>query len=257
MVVAAIATIFNEADIIGTNLRHLAAEGVDLVLLALGPSTDDTNAIVYETHLGGSLEALETTVMWVQDNDPIHHQPQWINFLAAQAVELGAEWIIPFDADEFVYATHGHSTVAEALDDVPAWAHAVMMPQYRHVSWNVRQDWRTLPKIAMRSSVIRNGARITNGNHALTEGVAVGESVLAMRELHYRGFDHFVRKTRERCATIDPTLPDGDGAHQLRYRGMNEAELWLEWLHYLGNSAVYLDPIPSRLPYAERVSVSQ
>ena len=232
MKVAAIATVYNEADIIAETLTHLYCEGVASIYIVDGNSTDGTRDIY-----------ARFPVKVYDQTETFHAQPVWITRLAQVAYEDGADWVIPFDADEFWYAPSG-LTIAETLDRY-AVADVHWAPMYQHINFDYREpDTKPLPKVAFRAY---DDVRVANGNHAAQshdfKGTEFG--LLAIREIQYRGFDHFVRKIKERNATIDPSLPPTEGAHHKRYAGWSEEGLRLEWQKMVARANV-LDPIPVR-----------
>lgn len=230
--IAAVATVYNEADIVGDSVRHLLNEGVDHVWVAHGPSTDGTGDIL--------AEFAEVTV--VEDRDVFHYQPKWINHLVGVAGAAGAEWIIPFDADEFWYPTEA-ATLAEALSGIPDTVEKLLVRQFMHRDWDHRYtDYHTLGKVCFR---YRPWARVTNGNHdvSLSGGMA---GVVDLRELQFRSFDHMARKCHERVDRIDPSLPETDGAHQRVLAVLSPDDLRAEWDRRQEYSVVY-DPIPARV----------
>lgn len=244
--VAAVATVLNEADIIASSLDHLLHEGIASVWLAIGPCTDNTLEIVqsFGDYFGESLHI-------VADPSSVHYQPRWISALAREATSGGAEWILPFDADEFPVC-HEFEDLETAFASQPAHAGKLYLPQVRHASWTISfPSVATLSKCAWRADPDRT-ILVANGNHNCdVSGDALAYAGMEIREICWRSFEHFVRKTRERTRTLDPTLPPGEGVHQTRYAGLNEEALWLEWCAYLSSNPAHYDPIPSKSPLVQ------
>lgn len=230
--IAGVATVYNEADIIGLSIRHLLNEGVDRIWIAHGPSTDDTGDILAEFP--------EVTV--VDDTDDRHYQPKWINHLVGLAGEAGAEWVVPFDADEFWYPTEA-ADLKEAFAGVPADVRKLFVRQFMHRDWDhCYVDYPTLGKVCFRYAP---GIEVSNGNHDVNlPGGTAG--VVDLRELQFRSFDHLARKCRERVDRIDPSLPETDGAHQRVLAALSPEDLRAEWERRQGFSVRY-DPIPARV----------
>lgn len=228
--IAACTTLLNEADILAKNLAHLYDEGVDEIFAAVGPCNDETPTI-----------CLEYEVHTLIDNEPIHYQPRLMNRLADWAHDNGHDWIIAFDADEFWYATEA-PTIRDAIRKVPDSVGVLCARMFQHHDWDHRElGPKPFPSVAYRWAPT---ARIANGNHSVS-GVP-GDTlwgVLDLRELQYRGFDHFCRKVRERCDTLDRSLPSGDGAHHTRFRNASLEELRAAWDAMREVPTVY-DPIP-------------
>lgn len=230
--IVAVSTVRNEADIIGQSVAHLLAEGVDQLLIADGMSTDGTREIL----------AGFDQVTIVDDTEEFHRQPMWINRLASRAADLGARWILPFDADEFHCATGGE-TLAEFFANVRPGITKVYAPMLHHLNTEWRwPEAKPLPKVAYRAFP----CSIRPGNHDVSvPGGSLYEG-LVVREIQYRGFDHFMRKIRERNATRPPTDPKSHGAHHWQFDGWTREQLEPVWDEMVERATVY-DPIPSRV----------
>ncbi len=235
MSVAAVSTVRNEVDIIEATVSHLLEEGIERVYIADGLSTDGTREILDDLSL-----MLPITV--ITDGEPYHYQPAWMDRLAALAASEGHEWIVAFDADEFWYAnTDTH--ISEALRVVPPDVGVLTARMYQHTDWDHRHIHpQPFPKVAYRWNP---NARIANGNHSIA-GVPgmVWPGILDIRELKYRGYDHFKRKIIERNATLDPSLPQTDGWHMRVLDGLPEEELRRAWDSMQQVPAV-VSPVPS------------
>ena len=103
--IAAVTMVRNEEDIIGEVVRHLLNEGIDLVIVADNLSEDFTRPILDE------LANLDPRVLVVDDPDPAYDQAGKMTRLVHRAGAMGADWILPFDADEWWYWAGG--TLAE------------------------------------------------------------------------------------------------------------------------------------------------
>lgn len=232
--IAAVLTVRNEADVIECSLRHLLDQGVDRIYVAEGRSSDGTQDILQD------LRDETGRICWVDDHEPCHRQQEWTDRLARWAHEDGAEWIIAADADEF-WCAEGR-TVAEALSSTTA--SVVLASVYVHPTWERRRrDPQPWPSVAYRWC---EGAAVDPGNHGVV-GVSghVERSLLAVRELQYRSFEHFVAKMRDRNARIDPALPPDAGWHHRRLAEFTEDELRAEWAEMQAAPSVE-DPIPCR-----------
>lgn len=92
-----VAMMRNEEDTARHVIEHLFAQGVDAVLVADNDSTDGTAAVLSslaETH----------PVHIVQDRLVAYTQATKMNMLSSIARRSGADWIVPFDADELWFA---------------------------------------------------------------------------------------------------------------------------------------------------------
>lgn len=236
MRVWAVTTVRDEVDIIGHTIAHLLAEGVEHIFVYDGMSIDGTRDVLAGFN--------QVTVF--DDHERYHLQPKRMTELAELAYANGAEWIIPFDADEWwCSTTPGHRLVDTfaALPNTITRAYASM---WQHRNWEWREPMpKPLCKVAFRW---QDGAKLHNGNHDV-DGVGgqIINNALQVREIQYRGFDHFIEKIKARCATLDPALPESHGGHHKNLAKLTPDELRREWLA-MGERATVNDPIPSRCP---------
>ena len=83
----------DEPDIVRLSVLHHLRTGVDHVLLVDNGSSDRTREIVEELGRGRRVTAWRDESEW--------HQEAMFTELAREAFRLGADWVVPFDADEF------------------------------------------------------------------------------------------------------------------------------------------------------------
>lgn len=239
--IAAVTMVKDEADIIGDVLAHLLNEGVDEIIVADNLSSDGTRDI---------LESFPVHI--VDDPEVGYYQSEKMTRLACQAGALGAEWVIPFDADEIWYAPQ--STLKEFLTactaDVLA-AHALQHipqrddpdgPPTRSMGWR-RDQWSHMPSMAFR---YEPGVAIAQGNHEVTRGgIRVGG--LEIREFQYRSFEQMIRKVRNGKAAYDATqISYGEGTHWRRLGALSGPELEQEWAQMTNPVGLVFDPAPIR-----------
>lgn len=93
----AVSMMRNEADTALHAIRHMLEQGVDAVLVADNGSTDDTPGIL------ATLSA-DHPVHVVEDHLVAYEQSVKMTALAVLARKSGADWIVPFDADELWFA---------------------------------------------------------------------------------------------------------------------------------------------------------
>lgn len=94
----AVGMVRNEEDIIGHAIRHLLDQGVDHILVADNLSTDGTPDVLAQ------LARQDPRVHVVRDLVDAFYQSEKTSRLARVAWWCGADWVIPFDADEFWFA---------------------------------------------------------------------------------------------------------------------------------------------------------
>lgn len=220
----AVSMVKDEADIIGSTVRHMAGQA-DHVIVADNQSSDGTRQV---------LESLDVHV--VDDPDPAYMQSQKMTTLARLAYEMfGADWIVPFDADEVWYSPFGR--IADVLEGIaPQWLVA-SATLYDHVATGddgADQDpvrrilWRrvepgALPKVACR---FREDLTIEQGNHGayFDGGTTILPGQLVVRHFPYRSAEQFVRKARNGAEAYRATeLPPDVGAHWRQYGAIAEA----------------------------------
>ena len=91
----------NESDIIRENIEFHLNHGVDQIIVTDNCSADDTLDILREYEKGGVIRI-------IQEPSLDYNQTRWVTRMAIIArEELGADWIIHNDADEFWYPDSG------------------------------------------------------------------------------------------------------------------------------------------------------
>jgi glycosyltransferase involved in cell wall biosynthesis len=184
------------------------ADQVDFLIVADNRSVDGTREIL------DSLAA-ELPLSVVEEPQPGYYQSQTINALATQAAERGAEWIVPFDADEWCFSPHGRlgdvlAERTEALVFAASHSHvptsediAVEPDPIRRLGWR-EQNPDKLPKVACR---VLPGMTISQGNHVASYGrrVARTRGQFAIRHFPYRSPEQFEHKIRNGSAAIAAT----------------------------------------------------
>lgn len=196
--IAAVAVVRDEADIIATTVAQLQTQ-VDEVIVADNGSTDGTLEI---------LEDLGITVL--HDSQRAFYQAAKVTRLAQVAYGMGADWVVPFDADEFWQAPPGE-TVADVLNRQPEGVRAVGAVFWNHVPTDVddesvtdpvrRLTYRELGNGQMLRVCARTGPDLTieDGNHFAFHGdrMAFAWPALVVRHFSLRSFDQFCAKARK------------------------------------------------------------
>jgi len=218
----------DEQDVAEGVIKHLIDEGVDGIIVADNLSQDATR----ERILGCRDYAATHGVRLVLeiDDEPGYYQSRKMTALAAKAVEMGATWIVPFDADEIWYATDRLGVVLRGMEptiDVvtvpitnhfPSGIDPVGDDPFRTIQWR-QKDSQRLPKVAFRWM---EGCVIEQGNHGVyfpRPAKFHKNSGVALRHFPYRTFDHFKQKAiNGKAAYIAAKdLPEDMGMHWRQY----------------------------------------
>lgn len=257
--IAGISLVKDEIDVIERTVRHMATQ-VDALLVADNGSTDGTREL-----LGELAEDLPMTVL--DDHEKAHYQARKLTALAGTAAEHGAEWVVPFDADEIHFAFAGR--IADVIRSVPsAWIFTADMYEHRPTARDEgehpfdRMAWRDpdlnpLLKIACRT---HRTVAIHEGSHSVDYSGDYPETVsgqLHIRHFPYRSPEQFVSKARNGSAGRNATdLDPEEVSPHLREYGRLLAEGGPPALEYLFYDRFYsedpeadglvLDPCPSR-----------
>lgn len=260
----------DEGDVAYHTLCHLAGEGLAGVIVADNMSTDATRAELERARVDlarGSPWERAFEIVIVEDDEPGYYQSRKMTALAARAAkEHGAQWIVPFDADELWY-TRGER-LGLLLTNMPSYTHAVEALLYNHfpssidpvganpfesIQWRQREAG-PLPKVCFRWTP---NITILQGNHAIS-GCAghITRTGVELRHFPYRSFEQFKHKAEMGAAAYAATdLPEYEGAHWRQYGAILERhgesalrEVYERWFWHLApvESGLVLDPAPFR-----------
>lgn len=251
----AILMVKDESDILGATLDHLFSEGIDGALVSDNLSSDGTPDILSRLQNHYNLH-------WHTDPQVAYYQADKMTQLADIAAQLGAEWIVPVDADELWYSW-GEKNLADTLREsdaqvagIPLWNHFATDKDltgnpfermvYRH------PDRGALDKIAYR---YHSAWTIEMGNHGVRDGqgnklAGVGLTI-GIRHFPYRSFEQFKRKVINGSRAYAATnLPWWYGTHWRdygrAYAQFGDAGLRPIWsnFYYPGAQGLLYDPAP-------------
>jgi Glycosyl transferase family 2 len=142
MKLVGITMVRNEADIVGLTIRHHLRIGCDAILAVDNASTDRTSAVLER------LARRDERVRWASDPGS-YRQSEITTGLAHQAAALGADWVMPFDADEFWWSRGPVKAVLDRARDAAALlAPVVNFVQHRR---RTRSSRRALLSMRMRA----------------------------------------------------------------------------------------------------------
>jgi len=230
----AVSMMKDERDIVRTTVARMMGQ-VDRVLVADNGSIDGTRQI---------LERFDIDL--VDDPDPGYYQSQKMTHLARVAMERGAEWIVPFDADEIWITADRERRIADVLAELPPEAmvadaavldHVALVDDDRLSEWR-RSEILPLRKVACRAA---EGLTIEQGNHgARYEGVPHPlrvSGLLEVRHFPYRSPQQMIRKARNGAAAYAATdLPESVGAHWRGYGKLTDEQITEVFHEYFASS---------------------
>ncbi len=188
----AVAMTRNNADIIVPVVEHLFRQGVEGVVIADNRSTDETPALL-------SRLAEQHPIYLTSDREEGYYQASKMTLLSDWARRAGADWIVPFDADEFWFAPE--ATLADYLRnrgvDVVAAAIHNLFPvpgvAFGQGPWRLETTPHRLQKVAFRA---HRYASLDYGNHRVSRP---GSSSAGLRVVHvpWRSYEQFRQKGLE------------------------------------------------------------
>jgi GT2 family glycosyltransferase len=245
MGVIAVSVVRDEVDVIATTVRQLVGEGVEQVIVADNRSTDGTAALLEQLVTDG----LPLSVL--PDDDPGHRQGDKITALAHEAARRGADWVLPFDADELWYSPLPGRTIADAVLDLPADVDVVLAEGWDHVARTSGglSPWRRpeprpehLPKVVFRAGL---GRRVAEGSHAVTPAGHAVRGPLAYRHLQYRSPEQMARKVRQGAAALVAAgMPADVGVHWRELDALPDEGIAAEWERLCAEEGLVYDPAP-------------
>lgn len=230
----AVAMVRNEADIIADTVAHLFRQGVDGVLVADNGSTDATLEVLHD--LAGRYPLYVGT-----DSEPAYYQAQKMTLLARLAAECGADWIVPFDADEWWFGAAGERLVDTLRRSETGVAAALLFNCYPPVAEAGGPEWRFDPLSARLTKVAfrwRPLAALQHGNHAVFHPDQSHE-ILNILHFPWRRFEQFQDKVRHGMAALEGVgkRTDGAGDHWQVLGRLSDEELRSAWESLLQGKA--------------------
>ena len=216
----AVAMVRNERDIIATTVRHLLGQDVARVLVVDNGSTDDTLAV---------LESVADPRLLVgHDREQGYYQAAKMTELARWAGRHGADWVVPFDADE-LWSAPG-TTLGRHLATCPApVARADIhnaFPTGDPAVWRVEVDADPMRKVAFRPHPL---AILDTGNHWVSRPGPVCTGI-SLVHLPWRSREQLAGKLRQGASAIAAVDGPVDwGGHWQRHGSDSDAELERIW----------------------------
>jgi glycosyltransferase involved in cell wall biosynthesis len=238
----------NEEDILEYVLKHLLEEEIDNIIVADNLSTDNTKDILLD--LSRQYKNIEV----LEDTEPAYYQSEKMTNLAHYAARCGAEWIVPFDADEVWYSTTGDTlgaTLRSMKEDV------AVAKVYDHYPIQVNTEESNPIKSIVHKEIVEElfpcvafkydiNIQIALGNHDVLKDGMRNYSDIEIRHFQYRSFDQFKRKLRNGKKALElSNLSEITGTHWRYLGGLNDEDLLAEWQKLL-QVDVIIDPAPTR-----------
>jgi hypothetical protein len=229
--IVAVTMVRDEEDVIGHTLG-LMLEQVDHAIVADNLSVDGTRDI---------LESFDNVTV-ITDDEPAYYQADKMTRLAHRAGDMGAEWVIPFDADE-AWWLPDLSTVAE---DVIAARPYVYVPQRNDPADTnpiTRLRWR-MPEPEPQAKVCfryHPDAELHMGQHDVTHP-GTRTTGARVRHYQYRSLQQVRRKVTNGVGAYNASnLPRLYGTHWRDLEVLDDAGLEEWWDGYLAQDLVF-DP---------------
>lgn len=227
----AVTMVKDEIDIIAHTLLHLDSEGVDGIIVADNLSSDGTRELIKDLKL-------DCELFVVVDGEIGYYQAQKMTDLVREAFACGADWVIPFDADELWYSPRGplDAVVLDAYRQTNANCLEASLHNYFPTSSDDPTETNPYKRITHRDRcvsdlhkvIVRRGAvELTQGNHDAIGPAPFVKATFDIRVAHFpwRGWSRFRSKVINgarayKATDLDPEI----GKHWRQYGQIFETE---------------------------------
>lgn len=178
----------NEADVIDANIAYHLGAGADFVIATDNRSDDGTTEILESYERDGVLRL-------IRESGTDMRQGQWVTRMAQLAAsELGADWVIHGDADEFYWPRGGNlkdvlSAIPESHGAVRTFVRTFLLRRGEEpFAERMTVRLSTCAPIHDPSSIFRPGAKII---HRGDPRAVLGDGTHALREMSLALLEHF------------------------------------------------------------------
>lgn len=232
----AVTMVRDELDVLPSVIDHLLEQGVDGIIVADNMSTDGTWEYLQER------SALEQRLYVGRDTMFAYRQALKMTRLAELAMRAGADWIVPFDADEYWFAPQG--PLAQWLRGLDAdvieadWFDMVLvsaLPIATDSTFLMDSTPAELRKVAFRTLP---GAELGIGNHTVKRLGDSSSQRLSVAHARWRTYAQVLRKVRQGAAAIAATGSTTYGGHWMQAAALTEAEVEEMWRSMLEGHSV-------------------
>ena len=231
MSVWAVTMVRDEVDILPHTIAYLVAGQVNGLIIADNRSDDGTRMMLEMQ--GRNYQKRGVAFIVLDDPEIGYHQSRKMTALVHRAFDEGADWVIPFDADEIWYTTRPSGTLAHEIERQHP-LDVLTVPRHNYFPTNrdpqsalspiERITYRDPKPVPLPKVIVHKdpGLVIAQGNHDAVSSRPLRRGGAAIEVAHYpwRRYGQFERKVRNRCEAYQATdLPPEVGSH---WRGYGE-----------------------------------
>jgi glycosyltransferase involved in cell wall biosynthesis len=228
----AVMMVKNEEDIIGYTLKHLVGSGIHGIVIADNESTDSTLEIINDVKRSSNIP-----ITMVRDSEKAYLQSEKMTRYSTIAHDMGADIILPTDADELIQLVDSNSKekpIAKLVEEVNnCGCDIVGMPwrwhypsavdirndnPYLSMVYAAKEPYKAVSKIAFRYhpeyTVDMGNHNITHSNGDHPYGLMIAS--LEIRHFPYRTIKQYRKKIiqiGEAFEEAGDKLPSDAGAH--------------------------------------------
>lgn len=248
--VFAVMMVKNEEDIIGYNIDWLETQDIDHIFIANNMSTDGTKKILTEK----SEKYKNITIHF--DNQFAYEQAAKMNRWIKECYEMGADIIVPIDADEIWHSKVENKTLGQVLKENSIEpkifkASAIdFIPTENDVKSNnplesmiyVKSNSDSFSSVAFTR---HDGSLITMGNHdVMSHPGKVDNESIGIKHYQYRSFDQFAKKMKNGKRVYDQTsMSPAIGSHWRKMGAWSDQQLSEWWENYISQPVKLYDGI--------------
>lgn len=244
MTVFGVCMVRDADDIIGPVVQHMMGQ-VDHVIIADNLSVDGTRDI---------LDSFTGNITVIDDNDPAYRQSEKMTHLAMMALKAGADYVVPFDADEWWAARGG--TLKEVIEQDNADINVAWIYDYvpTGVDWDTidnpiqRMRWRKMDRQPLHKVACRTNPTLTihMGNHNASYGYEPtysDEEHIVVKHFPIRTLKQIIDKARKGAGALELTnLPYEVGRHWRDWNNLSDEQFEEAWKLYWFVDDPYKDP---------------